>query len=431
MSEIIHIHAREILDSRGNPTVEVDVNLASGAFGRAAVPSGASTGEHEAVELRDKETDRYLGKGVQQAVENVNTVIADALAGEDVFAQNEIDTAMCELDGTENKSRLGANAILGVSLAVAKAAADEVALPLYRYIGGANAKELPLPMMNILNGGSHADNNVDIQEFMIMPTGAESFAEALRMGAEVFHSLKAVLQARHCNTAVGDEGGFAPDLGSNEEAIAVIIEAIERAGYGPGDDVLLALDAASSEFYNREVGTYELKAEAQPTKSPEEMVAFYAELCEKYPIISIEDGMDENDWEGWKQLTEAIGDKVQLVGDDLFVTNTTRLARGIEEQIGNSILIKVNQIGTLTETLDAIELARRFNYTAVISHRSGETEDTTISDLVVATNSGQIKTGSLSRTDRVCKYNQLLRIEEQLGDSASFAGKEVFYNIDC
>ena len=429
MSEIMDIHAREILDSRGNPTVEVDVNLATGAFGRAAVPSGASTGEHEAVELRDNDANRYLGKGVQQAVENVNTLITNALVGEDALAQNDIDTAMCELDGTENKSRLGANAILGVSLAVAKAAADEVGQPLYRYIGGANAKELPLPMMNILNGGSHADNNVDIQEFMIMPAGAKSFAEALRMGAEIFHSLKAVLQARNCNTAVGDEGGFAPDLGSNEEAIAVIIEAIARAGYAPGDDVLLALDAASSEFYNRDTGTYELKAEARPMKSPAEMVDFYTELCEKYPIVSIEDGMDENDWEGWKQLTEAIGDKVQLVGDDLFVTNTTRLQQGIDGQIGNSILIKVNQIGTLTETLDAIELARRFNYTAVVSHRSGETEDTTISDLVVATNAGQIKTGSLSRTDRVCKYNQLLRIEEDLGASAIFAGRKVFYNL--
>ena len=429
MSEILDIHAREILDSRGNPTVEVDVNLATGAFGRAAVPSGASTGEHEAVELRDNDANRYVGKGVQKAVENVNTVISDALVGENAFAQNDIDTAMCELDGTENKSKLGANAILGVSLAVAKAAADEVAQPLYRYIGGTNAKELPLPMMNILNGGSHADNNVDIQEFMIMPAGAKSFAEALRMGAEIFHSLKAVLQARNCNTAVGDEGGFAPDLGSNEEAIAVIIEAIERANYAPGNDVLLALDAASSEFYNRDTGTYELKAEAQPTKSAAEMVAFYTELCEKYPIVSIEDGMDENDWEGWKQLTEAIGDKVQLVGDDLFVTNTTRLQQGIDGQIGNSILIKVNQIGTLTETLDAIELARRFNYTAVVSHRSGETEDTTISDLVVATNAGQIKTGSLSRTDRVCKYNQLLRIEEELGESAIFAGRTVFYNL--
>ena len=429
MSEIIYLHAREILDSRGNPTVEVDVHLASGVFGRAAVPSGASTGEHEAVELRDKDQNRYLGKGVQKAVENVNTVIAGALVGENVFAQNEIDATMCELDGTENKSNLGANAILGVSLAVAKAAADELGQPLFRYIGGTNAKELPLPMMNILNGGSHADNNVDVQEFMVMPVGASSFAEALRMGAEIFHNLKTVLQARNCNTAVGDEGGFAPDLSSNEEAIAVIIEAIERAKYVPGEDILLALDAASSEFYNRDSGTYELNAEAQPTKSPEEMVDFYTELCEKYPIVSIEDGMDENDWDGWKQLTEAIGDKVQLVGDDLFVTNTTRLQQGIDGQIGNSILIKVNQIGTLTETLDAIELARRFNYTAVVSHRSGETEDTTISDLVVATNAGQIKTGSLSRTDRVCKYNQLLRIEEELGGSAIFAGKKVFYNL--
>ena len=429
LSEIIFINGREILDSRGNPTVEVDVNLASGAVGRAAVPSGASTGEHEAVELRDKESERYLGKGVQKAVENVNTTIADTLIGQDVFAQSEIDATMCDIDGTENKSKLGANAILGVSLAVAKAAADELGQPLFRYIGGSNAKELPLPMMNILNGGSHADNNVDIQEFMVMPAGASSFAEALRMGAEIFHSLKAVLQSRDCDTAVGDEGGFAPDLGSNEEAISVIIEAIEQAKYVPGEDVLLALDAASSEFYNRETGSYELKAEAQPIKSPEEMVDFYTELCEKYPIVSIEDGMDENDWDGWKSLTDAIGDKVQLVGDDLFVTNTTRLQQGIDGQIGNSILIKVNQIGTLTETLDAIELAKRFNYTAVVSHRSGETEDTTIADLVVATNAGQIKTGSLSRTDRVCKYNQLLRIEEELDESAIFAGKKVFYNL--
>ena len=429
MSEIIDINAREILDSRGNPTVEVDVKLASGAFGRAAVPSGASTGEHEAVELRDKDSDRYLGKGVLHAVDNVNVTIADALVEYDVFDQNEIDSIMCEIDGTENKSNLGANAILGVSLAVAKAAAAELDLSLYRYIGGTNAKELPLPMMNILNGGSHADNNVDIQEFMVMPVGADFFSEALRMGAEIFHSLKAVLHARNCNTAVGDEGGFAPDLASNEEAISVIIEAIERANYTPGQDVLLALDAASSEFYNRETDTYILEAEEKPKKSSDDMVEFYSELCEKYPIISIEDGLDENDWEGWKKLTEAIGDKVQLVGDDLFVTNTTRLQQGIDEQIGNSILIKVNQIGTLTETLDAIELAKRFNYTAVVSHRSGETADTTISDLVVATNAGQIKTGSLSRTDRVAKYNQLLRIEEELDDSAIFAGKKVFYNL--
>ena len=429
MLRISYVTAREILDSRGNPTVEVDVRLTSGASGRAAVPSGASTGEHEAVELRDNDPDRYLGKGVQKAVENVNTVIARALVGENGLAQNEIDATLREVDGTENKSNLGANAILGVSLAVAKAAADELKQPLFRYIGGTNAKELPLPMMNILNGGSHADNNVDIQEFMVMPAGASCFAEALRMGTEIFHSLKAVLQARNCNTAVGDEGGFAPDLDSNEEAIAVIIEAIERAKYIPGEDILLALDAASSEFYDPDTNTYELKAEAQPTKSPDDMVGFYTELCEKYPIVSIEDGMDENDWEGWKKLTDAIGDKVQLVGDDLFVTNTTRLQQGIDRQIGNSILIKVNQIGTLTETLDAIELARRFNYTAVVSHRSGETEDTTIADLVVATNAGQIKTGSLSRTDRVCKYNQLLRIEEELGEQAIFSGRKVFYNL--
>ena len=429
LTKISNVNGREILDSRGNPTVEVDVRLTSGASGHAAVPSGASTGEHEAVELRDNDPDRYLGKGVQQAAENVNTSIARLLVGRNVFEQTEIDSDLCDLDGTDNKSNLGANAILGVSLAVAKAAADELGQPLYRYIGGTNAKELPLPMMNILNGGSHADNNVDIQEFMVMPVGASSFAEALRMGAEIFHSLKAVLQARNCNTAVGDEGGFAPNLDSNEEAIAVIIEAIERAKYVPGEDVLLALDAASSEFYNRDTGTYQLMAEEQSNKSPEDMVGFYAELCEKYPIVSIEDGMDENDWEGWKSLTDAIGDKVQLVGDDLFVTNTTRLQKGIDEQIGNSILIKVNQIGTLTETLDAIELARRFNYTAVVSHRSGETEDTTIADLVVATNAGQIKTGSLSRTDRVAKYNQLLRIEEELGQSATFAGRKVFYNL--
>ncbi len=429
MTKISYVNGREILDSRGNPTVEVDVKLTSGASGRAAVPSGASTGEHEAVELRDNDADRYLGKGVQQAAENVRTSIARLLVGRNVFEQTEIDSDLCDLDGTDNKSNLGANAILGVSLAVAKAAADELGQPLYRYIGGTNAKELPLPMMNILNGGSHADNNVDIQEFMVMPAGASSFTEALRMGAEIFHSLKAVLQKRNCNTAVGDEGGFAPDLDSNEEAIAVIIEAIERAKYVPGEDVLLALDAASSEFYNRDTGTYQLMAEEQPNKSPEDMVGFYTELCEKYPIVSIEDGMDENDWEGWRNLTDAIGDKVQLVGDDLFVTNTIRLQKGIDEQIGNSILIKVNQIGTLTETLDAIELARRFNYTAVVSHRSGETEDTTIADLVVATNAGQIKTGSLSRTDRVSKYNQLLRIEEELGKRAIFAGRKVFYNL--
>ena len=424
---IANVHAREILDSRGNPTVEVDVELEYGVLGRAAVPSGASTGEHEAVELRDADAMRYLGKGVRKAVENVNTIIADALKGADPFAQEMIDQTMLTLDGTPNKGNLGANAILGVSLAVAKAAAAEAGLPLYRYIGGTNAKELPLPMMNVLNGGSHADNNVDLQEFMIMPVGANTFGEALRMGTEIFHNLKAVLQDRNYNTAVGDEGGFAPDLRSNEEALQVIIEGIERAKYIPGDDVLLALDPASSEFYKD--GVYRLEAEATPDKSSEEMVDFYAKLVDKYPIISIEDGMAEDDWEGWRLLTEAIGEKAQLVGDDLFVTNTNRLQQGIDGSIGNSILIKVNQIGTLTETLDAIELAKRFNYTAVISHRSGETEDTTIADIVVGVNAGQIKTGSLCRTDRICKYNQLLRIEEQLGSRAQFSGKQVFYNL--
>ncbi len=424
---IANVHAREILDSRGNPTVEVDVELEYGVLGRAAVPSGASTGEHEAVELRDADAMRYLGKGVRKAVENVNTIIADALKGADPFAQETIDQTMRTLDGTPNKGNLGANAILGVSLAVAKAAAAEAGLPLYQYIGGANAKELPLPMMNVLNGGSHADNNVDLQEFMIMPVGADTFGEALRMGTEIFHNLKAVLQDRNYNTAVGDEGGFAPDLRSNEEALQVLIEGIERAKYIPGDEVLLALDPASSEFY--EDGVYRLEAEAKPDKSPEEMVDFYANLVEKYPIISIEDGMAEDDWDGWKLLTQAIGEKVQLVGDDLFVTNTNRLQQGIDGNIGNSILIKVNQIGTLTETLDAIELAKRFNYTAVVSHRSGETEDTTIADIVVGVNAGQIKTGSLCRTDRICKYNQLLRIEEQLGSRAQFNGKQVFYNL--
>ena len=427
MAKIVNIHAREILDSRGNPTVEVDVQLDSGALGRAAVPSGASTGEHEAVELRDGDATRYLGKGVRKAVENVNSVIAKTLIGYDGLEQTAIDQEMINLDGTANKGNIGANAILGVSLAVAKAAAVELKMPLYQYIGGTNAKELPLPMMNILNGGSHADNNVDLQEFMIMPAGAETFAEALRMGTEIFHSLKAVLKARNYNTAVGDEGGFAPDLQSNEEALQVIIEGIERAKYTPGEDVLLALDPASSEFYKD--GVYRLEAEAKPDKSAEEMVEFYAGLCEKYPIISIEDGMAEDDWEGWKMLTQAVGDKVQLVGDELFVTNTVRLQRGIDQGIGNSILIKVNQIGTLTETLDAIELAKRFNYTAIVSNRSGETEDTTIADIVVGVNAGQIKTGSLCRTDRICKYNQLLRIEETLGSQAIFKGKQVFYNI--
>ena len=427
MTKIKNVHAREILDSRGNPTVEVDVRLESGIVGRAAVPSGASTGEHEAVELRDAHPSRYLGKGVRKAVENVNTTIAGQLVGSDATDQTAIDRTLIDLDGTTNKGRLGANAILGVSLAVARTAASHLGLPLYRYIGGANAKELPLPMMNILNGGSHADNNVDIQEFMIMPTGAPSFSEALRTGVEIFHNLKTVLRERDYSTAVGDEGGFAPDLESNEEALLVIMEGIERANYTPGVDVMLALDPASSEFYND--GIYRLQAEAKPNKSSEEMVDFYAELTEKYPIISIEDGLAEDDWDGWEMLTRAIGDKVQLVGDDLFVTNTNRLQRGIDQGIANSILIKLNQIGTLTETLSAIELAKKSNYTAVISHRSGETEDTTISDVAVATNAGQIKTGSLCRTDRTCKYNQLLRIEEELGEQALFRGEDVFSNL--
>ncbi len=427
MPNIVKIHGREILDSRGNPTVEVDTILESGAVGRAAVPSGASTGEHEAVELRDADSNRYLGKGVKTAIQNINSVISDALVGTNALNQSHIDQTMIDLDGTPNKENLGANAILGVSLAVAKAAACSLNLPLYKYIGGTNAKELPLPMMNILNGGSHADNNVDLQEFMIMPVGSETFSQALQVGTEIFHSLKSVLKSKNYNTAVGDEGGFAPNLASNEEALQVIIEAIELAKYQPGEDVLIALDPASSEFYQD--GTYMLEAESKPKKSPEEMVAFYDMLSEKYPIISIEDGMAEDDWDGWKMLTNAIGDRVQLVGDDLFVTNTSRLKQGIEREIGNAILVKVNQIGSLTETLEAIELAKRFNYTAVISHRSGETEDTTISDIAVATNAGQIKTGSLCRTDRVCKYNQLLRIEEQLGNQVVFKGKDVFYNL--
>ena len=379
------------------------------------------------MELRDAHQSRYLGKGVRKAVENVNTTIAGQLVGSDAGDQAAIDQSLIDLDGTENKGILGANAILGVSLAVARAAANHLGLPLYRYIGGDDAKELPLPMMNILNGGSHADNNVDIQEFMILPTGAASFSEALRMGVEIFHNLKTVLRERDYNTAVGDEGGFAPDLGSNEEALQIIVEGIERANYSPGTDVQLALDPASSEFYND--GLYRLQAEVKPDKSSEEMVDFYSGLTERYPIISIEDGLAEDDWDGWEMLTRAIGKKVQLVGDDLFVTNTERLQRGIDQGIGNSILIKLNQIGTLTETLNAIELAKRSNYTAVISHRSGETEDTTISDVAVATNAGQIKTGSLCRTDRICKYNQLLRIEEELGEKALFGGKDIFYNL--
>ncbi|OQP11814.1 phosphopyruvate hydratase [Geobacillus thermoleovorans] len=428
MSAIIDVYAREVLDSRGNPTVEVEVYTEDGGFGRALVPSGASTGEYEAVELRDGDKNRYLGKGVLKAVENVNEIIAPEIIGLEVADQVAIDRKLIELDGTENKSKLGANAILGVSLAVARAAADELGLPLYQYLGGFNAKTLPVPMMNILNGGAHADNNVDIQEFMIMPVGAESFREALRMGAEIFHSLKAVLKAKGYNTAVGDEGGFAPNLKSNEEALQTIIEAIEKAGYKPGEQVMLAMDVASSELYNKEDGKYHLEGEGV-VKTSEEMVAWYEELVSKYPIISIEDGLDENDWEGHKLLTERLGKKVQLVGDDLFVTNTKKLAEGIEKGVGNSILIKVNQIGTLTETFDAIEMAKRAGYTAVVSHRSGETEDSTIADIAVATNAGQIKTGAPSRTDRVAKYNQLLRIEDELGHMAIYQGIRSFYNL--
>jgi enolase len=427
MSEIVDIYAREILDSRGNPTVEVEVTLENGISGRAAVPSGASTGEREALELRDGDPDRYLGKGVIKAVQNVNSVLSENLIDWEVSDQAGIDQKLIELDGTDDKSNLGANALLGVSLACAKAAAEEAKLPLFQYLGGVNARELPVPMMNILNGGSHADNNVDIQEFMILPVGAPDFAEALRMGAEVFHTLKKVLKKKGHVTSVGDEGGFAPNLASNEEALQVIVEAIGAAGYEPGKDVLLGIDAAASEFYKD--GKYILSAEAKPEKSAEEMVAYYEDLVNRYPIISIEDGMDENDWDGWKLLTDTIGKRTQLVGDDLFVTNTRLLKKGIEQGIANSILIKVNQIGTLTETLNAIEMAKRAGYTAVISHRSGETEDTTIADLAVAANTGQIKTGSLCRTDRICKYNQLLRIEDMLGETAVFNGRKVFYNL--
>ena len=426
MAYISEIKARQILDSRANPTVEVDVYLDCGIMGRAAVPSGASTGMYEAVELRDNDKDVYNGKGVLNAVKNINEIIAKELVGHSVFDQVGIDRFMRALDGTENKGKLGANAILGVSLAVAKAAANYLDMPLYRYIGGVNAKTLPAPMMNILNGGEHADNNVDIQEFMIMPLGADSWYQALRMGAEVFHSLKAVLKGRGLSTSVGDEGGFAPNLESNEEALETIVEAIEKAGYKPGKDIFIAIDAASSEFF--EDGKYNLAGEGI-VRTREEMVEWYETLTSKYPIISIEDGLDENDWEGWKLLTEKLGNKVQLVGDDLFVTNTSKLKKGIEEKAGNSILIKLNQIGTLTETLDAIEMAKRAGYTAVISHRSGETEDTTIADLVVAVNAGQIKTGAPSRTDRVCKYNQLLRIEEELDADAEYLGIDAFYNI--
>ncbi|HAK59373.1 MAG TPA: phosphopyruvate hydratase [Nitrospiraceae bacterium] len=422
MSEIIDVFAREILDSRGNPTVEADVILESGAMGRAIVPSGASTGEREALELRDGGL-RYLGKGVQKAVSNVIELISPVLLGMDALEQVIIDRAMIELDGTDNKGRLGANAMLAVSLAVAKAAAEEASLPLYHYLGGPNAREIPVPMMNVLNGGAHADNNVDIQEFMIIPAGAATGTEAVRIGAEIFHALKVVLKKKGYNTAVGDEGGFAPNLKSNEEAVQVILEAIEKAGYKPGEEVSLGLDAAASEFYVK--GVYDLKGEGKKMSS-EEMIAFYEDWIHRYPIISIEDGLSEKDWDGWRLLTDRLGTNVQLVGDDIFVTNTKIFKQGIEKGIGNSILIKLNQIGTLTETLEAIEMAKRAGYTSVISHRSGESEDSTIADLSVATNAGQIKTGSLSRTDRIAKYNQLIRIEEELGDAAVYRGRDVF-----
>jgi len=426
MSIIIDVYAREVLDSRGNPTVEVEVSLESGGKGRAIVPSGASTGAYEAVELRDGDKSRYLGKGVIKAVDNVNTIIAPEIIGLDALDQVAIDRKMIQLDGTPNKAKLGANAILAVSMATARAAADALDVPLYTYLGGFNAKTLPVPMMNIINGGEHADNNIDVQEFMVLPVVAESFKEALRIGAEIFHNLKAVLHDKGLNTAVGDEGGFAPNLGSNEEAITTIISAIERAGYKPGVDVFLGMDVASTEFFKD--GKYVLAGEGR-SFTPAEFVDLLASWADKYPIISIEDGCSEDDWDGWKLLTEKLGSKVQLVGDDLFVTNTERLSDGIEKGVGNSILVKVNQIGTLTETFDAIEMAKRAGYTAVISHRSGESEDSTIADIAVATNAGQIKTGAPSRTDRVAKYNQLLRIEDQLGSTAIYGGKAAFYNL--
>lgn len=426
---IVDIVAREVLDSRGNPTVEVEVELDNGQLGRAIVPSGASTGAYEAVELRDGDKNRYLGKGVLEAVKNVNEIIAEEICGYSPYEQTIIDKRLIELDGTDNKGKLGANAILGVSMAVADAAAKSLNMPLYRYLGGVNARLLPTPMMNILNGGSHADNTVDIQEFMIMPVGAKSFREALRMGAEVFHSLKNVLKEKGLNTAVGDEGGFAPNLTTNEEAITDILLAVEKAGYRAGEDIKIALDVAASEFYSKDDNKYHLTGEGV-VKTAEEMVAYYEMLVEKYPVVSIEDGLAEDDWDGWKLLTERIGNKVQLVGDDLFVTNTNRLKDGIEKGVANSILIKVNQIGTLTETFEAIEMAKKAGYTAVVSHRSGESEDVTIADIVVGLNTGQIKTGSLSRTDRIAKYNQLLRIEENLDEGALYAGKSAFYNID-
>jgi len=424
MTTIIDVIGREVLDSRGNPTVEVEVWLESGISGRAIVPSGASTGVHEALELRDGDNERYLGKGVTQAVDNVNNIITKVIVGMDATQQVVIDKKMLELDGTKNKAKLGANAILGVSAAVCKAAANTLELPLYQYIGGVNAKILPVPMMNILNGGAHADNNVDLQEFMIMPAGAPNFREALRMGAEIFHSLKKVLKAKGLNTSVGDEGGFAPNLKSNEEALQVIMEAIGKTHYKAGEDVFIALDPASSEFFDTQKGKYILKSE-NTELTPEQMVGYYENLVKKYPIVSIEDGMAEDDWHGWKIMTDRLGNLIQLVGDDLFVTNTERLSQGIEKGICNSILIKINQIGSITETLDAIEMAHKANYTAVVSHRSGETEDATIADLVVATNAGQIKTGSASRSDRIAKYNQLLRIEESLGEAAIYAGKQI------
>lgn len=425
--EIIDVYAREVLDSRANPTVEVEVELEDGTMGRAMVPSGASTGAFEAVELRDEDKSRYLGKGVLKAVQNVNEIIAPELIGMNVFDQTLIDKVMIELDGTDNKGKLGANAILGVSLAVARAAAASLGLPLYQYIGGVNAKVLPVPMMNILNGGKHADNNVDLQEFMAMPVGATSFADALRMGAEVYHALKKTLAAKGYNTAIGDEGGFAPDLKSNEEAIQVIVEAIEKAGYKPGEQIAIAMDPAATELF-KEDRKYHLDGEGK-VFTPEEMVAFYENLVNKYPIVSIEDGLAEEDWEGWKIMTERLGNRIQLVGDDLFVTNTERLSKGIKLGVTNSILIKLNQIGTLTETIEAIQMAQRAGYTAVVSHRSGETEDSTIADLVVAMNAGQIKTGAPARTDRVAKYNQLLRIEDELGEVAEYPGMDAFYNV--
>lgn len=426
MSEIIDVRAREILDSRGNPTVEVEVYLETGAMGRAAVPSGASTGTREALELRDQDSKRFGGKGVLQAVRNVNEIIAPALIGLESSRQVALDSTMLTLDDTSNKGKLGANAVLGVSMAAAKASAAELELPLYNYLGGANAKILPVPMMNILNGGAHADNNVDIQEFMILPAGAESFAHALQMGAETFHALKAVLKKRGLQTAGGDEGGFAPNLRSNEEAMEAILAGIVQAGYTPGKDIFIGIDAASSEFYSAKEQAYVLNAEASPKKTAEQLIEFYADWVKKYPLISIEDGLDESDWSGWKQLTDTLGGKIQLVGDDIFVTNTSILKKGIAEGIANSILIKLNQIGSVTETLDAVDMAHRASYTAVISHRSGETEDATIADLAVALNTGQIKTGAPSRSDRVAKYNQLLRIEEELGSAARYAGISAF-----